>query len=152
MSEHHASIIWQRESETFDHPSYNRSHLWRFESGVKVPASSAPQFLGTADRVDPEEAFVAAISACHMLTFLAICSKKRILVNKYTDQAVGFMEKNARGKLAVTRVDLDPKIIFDGEPPGAAAIRKIHHLSHQECFIANSVNTEIRVLGQRSIS
>jgi len=145
MSEHHASIIWQRESDTFDYPSYNRSHLWRFESGVTVAASAAPEFLGTPDRVDPEEAFVAAISACHMLTFLAICSRKRLPVNRYTDHAVGFMAKNSQGRLAITRVDLHPDIVFDGDSPGREIIQKIHHLSHQECFIANSVNTEIRV-------
>ena len=149
MHEHRVSIRWRRETESFDYPSYNRSHLWQFESGVAVPASAAPPFLGTPDRVDPEEAFVAAISSCHMLTFLAICSRKRIRVDAYTDHAIGYMEANGRGKLAVTRVDLAPRIRFGGKPPEVETIRKIHHLSHEECFIANSVNTEIRVLDQR---
>lgn len=148
MSEHHASIIWQRQSENFAYPVYNRSHHWRFESGVTVPASAAPEFMGTPDRVDPEEAFIAAISSCHMLTFLAICSRKRLVVDKYTDHAIGYLEENAHGKLAITRVDLDPLILFGGEPPGEETIRRIHHLSHGECFIANSVSAKIRVLGQ----
>jgi organic hydroperoxide reductase OsmC/OhrA len=152
MHEHRVSIHWRRETDSFDYPAYNRSHLWQFESGVAVPASAAPPFLGTPDRVDPEEAFVAAISSCHMLTFLAICSRKRIRVDSYTDHAIGYMEENARGKLAVTRVDLDPQIVFGENAPGTEAIQKIHHLSHEECFIANSVNTEIRVLAQRSTS
>lgn len=146
MHEHRASVTWRRESETFDYPSYNRSHYWRFESGITLPASAAPRFLGTPDCVDPEEAFVAAISSCHMLTFLAICSRKRILVDAYTDNAVGFMEENAQGKLAITRVHLAPDIRFGPNPPTQEAIRKIHRLSHQECFIANSVSTEIVVL------
>jgi len=147
MHEHRASVVWRRETETFDYPSYNRSHSWRFESGISVPASAASGFLGTPDRVDPEEAYVAAISSCHMLTFLAICARKRILVDAYIDNAVGFMEENAQGKLAIARVHLAPEIRFGPNPPSEETVRKIHHLSHEECFIANSVNTEITVLG-----
>jgi organic hydroperoxide reductase OsmC/OhrA len=145
LAEHRASIIWTRESEAFDYTAYNRGHLWRFDSGIEVPASAASQFLGTADRVDPEEAFVASISSCHMLTFLAICAKKRIVVNHYTDNAVGFLEKNAGGKLAVTRVRLAPQITFGGTAPSLKVLRRLHRLSHQECFIANSVNTRIEI-------
>jgi organic hydroperoxide reductase OsmC/OhrA len=152
MSEHKATIHWNRESETFDYPAYNRNHTWIFESGVEVAASAAVQFLGDMDRVDPEEAFVAAISSCHMLTFLAICARKRIPVNNYSDRAVGFMEKNEQGKLAITRVSLFPKISYGGQPPAANLVSRIHHMSHQECFIANSVRTEIEVTDQGSIS
>ena len=145
MSEHRAHIEWIRESDDFRYENYNRSHSWHFESGIVVAASAASQFLGTEDRVDPEEAFVASIASCHMLTFVAICARKRIVVDSYSDRAIGYMEKNARGKLAVTRVDLRPEIHFQDEPE-ASVIERIHHLSHGECFIANSVLTEIRVV------
>lgn len=145
MSEHRASVSWMRESASFDYAAYNRSHLWLFESGIEVPASAASQFLGTPDRVDPEEAFVAAISSCHMLTFLAICARKRIVVDSYTDHAVGFMEEDEKGKLAITRVRLAPKVVFGSRPPREDVLRKIHHQSHDECFIANSVTTVISV-------
>lgn len=150
MSKHRATVKWARESESFDYAAYNRAHLWQFESGIEVPASSAPRFLGTPDRVDPEEAFVAAISSCHMLTFLAICARKKIVVDHYTDRAVGYLEKNEGGKLAITRVCLAPDIGFRDKAPGPETIEKLHHLSHEECFIANSVTTEIVVKGQGS--
>lgn len=143
MSLHKCKIIWKRESHDFSYESYNRSHDWHFENGLKVEASSAPAFLGTADRVDPEEAFVAALSSCHMLTFLAICARKRITVDSYLDSATGYLAKNAEGKLAMTKVVLSPKITYAGEPPGEETIEKIHAQSHHECFIANSVKTEI---------
>ena len=147
MSEHRAGILWRRESRDFTYESYNRGHQWSFDNGISVAASAAVRFLGTPDRVDPEKAFVAAVSSCHMLSFLAICARKRIVVDSYEDAAVGYLEKNDRGKLAITRVSLDPEIVFAGAPPPAETIRKIHHLSHDECFIANSVTTEITVNG-----
>ncbi len=150
MSEHHASIHWNRQSDSFDYAEYNRNHSWIFRNGVEIPASAATQFLGDADRVDPEEAFVAAISSCHMLTFLAICARKRITVNSYRDDAVGYMEKNGRGKLCITRVCLYPAIAFDSGPPGPDLLEQLHHLAHEECFIANSVNTQIVVEDQGS--
>ena len=145
MSEYHATIDWQRTSSNFDYASYNRSHQWHLKDGVTVDASAAPVFLGTPDRVDPEEAFVAVISSCHMLTFLAICARKRITVNAYLDKAVGYMTKNLHGRLAITRVELFPVIDFEDGPPGEKTIREIHKLSHRDCFIANSVKTDIQV-------
>ena len=125
--------------------TYNRAHVWRFESGITVNASSAPAFFGTPDRVDPEEAFVAAVSACHMLTFLAICARRKLVVDGYLDEAVGYLEKNAAGKLAMTRVELAPRITFAGEPPTPDQLDRLHEYSHRECFIANSVLSEIVV-------
>jgi organic hydroperoxide reductase OsmC/OhrA len=148
MSEHHASIRWVRCSESFAYPDYNRNHAWVFPGGTKIAASAATQFLGEPDCVDPEEAFVAAISSCHMLTFLAICARKRITVNSYRDDAVGYLKKNGQGKLSITRVTLKPDIAFDGEPPDPDQMEQLHYLSHEECFIANSVNTEIKVIDQ----
>lgn len=146
MSEHHATIAWRRQTPGFAYPDYNREHEWRLGNGVVVRASAAPAFLGDGRSADPEEAFVAAVSSCHMLTFLAICARRRITVDAYTDAAVGFLEKNAQGRLAVTRVELRPRIDFAGPPPDAGLLERIHHRSHEECFIANSVRTEIRVL------
>jgi len=148
MSEHKATIRWQRESESFEYSAYNRNHTWAFECGIEIPASAAVQFLGNDDRVDPEEAFIASISSCHMLTFLAICARKRLTVNAYCDQATGHMALNESGKLAITHVTLCPDIAWEGDAPGADQLRKLHQLSHEECFIANSVATKIMVTGQ----
>lgn len=149
MSEHIAELEWRRETENFAYEDYNRGHTWRFDAGIDVPASAAPAFLGDEARVDPEEAFVAAIASCHMLTFLAIAARKRLTVDSYRDRAVGHMEKNENGKLAITRVDLFPRITFaEGVSVDAKTLSNMHHMSHEECFIANSVKTEIIVRTQ----
>src|ERR1700744_6371872 len=112
MSAHHASVIWKRTSADFTYDTYNRAHEVRFKQGaIVLPASSAPAFRGDADRVDPEEAFVSSLSTCHMLTFLAICARKRLTVDSYDDDAVGVMEKVENGKLWVARVTLNPRVI-----------------------------------------
>ncbi|HLF29939.1 MAG TPA: OsmC family protein [Xanthomonadales bacterium] len=146
MSRHKAVIAWKLESTDFSYENYNRSHEWRFENGTVIPASAAPDFRGTPDRVDPEEAYVAALSACHMLTFLAICARRGIPVSQYLDEAVGYLAKGPDGKLVITRVDLSPRILFGAEPPSEEELRALHEQSHGECFVANSVRTEIRVL------
>jgi organic hydroperoxide reductase OsmC/OhrA len=146
MSEHVVDVSWSRGEHEFTYESYSRDHEWRFDGGVTVPGSANPAYLGTdSGTVDPEEAFVAALSSCHMLTFLAIAAKKRLVVDSYVDHAVGVMAKNEAGRMAVTRVTLHPEIVFAGEAPDEAALDRLHHLSHQECFIANSVTTEVVV-------
>ncbi len=146
MSTHKALISWHRNTESFAYQDYDRRHSWRFEHGIEVPASAAPAFLGNEECVDPEEAFVASLSACHMLTFLALASKKRYIVDSYRDEACGYLEKNAQGKLSMTRVVLQPKIEFGGErQPSAEELSYLHQRSHEECFIANSVNTEVTI-------
>lgn len=147
MSEHRASIRWKRTSADFTYDSYNRAHEMRFNEGtIVVPASAAPAFKGDMDRVDPEEAFVAALSSCHMLTFLALCARKRLVVDSYDDDAVGVMEKGSDGKLWVSRVTLRPRIRFAaGTSVEPAALAEIHHKAHGECFIANSVKTDVSV-------
>lgn len=145
MSEHHATIHWQRGDAEFTYKTYSRDHTWSFEGGETVAASAAPKYLGSAERVDPEEALVASLSSCHMLTFLALAAKKRIVVESYVDAAVGTMEPNEDGRLAVTRVVLRPKIVFGGEAPNSETVEKLHHMSHEQCFIANSVRTEVTV-------
>src|SRR5262245_55521731 len=114
MSEHKATITWQRGDHEFTYDTYSRDHTWRFDGGVGVQGSAAPGYLGNEKHVDPEEAFVAAVASCHMLTFLAIAARKRLVVDRYEDEAVGHMEKNERGKLAITRVVLRPAIRFGG--------------------------------------
>ncbi|MCB2097627.1 MAG: OsmC family protein [Parvularculaceae bacterium] len=146
MSEHVAEIVWKRETESFAYDHYNRGHEWSFDAGVTVPGSAAPAYKGDADRVDPEEAFVASLSSCHMLTFLAIAAKKKLVVDAYADRAVGHMDKNAEGKIAVTSVDLHPHVTFaPGVEVDAATLKKMHHDAHEHCFIANSVKTLIIV-------
>jgi len=144
MSEHRVTVTWERTGEELTYESYSRSHTWEFEGGVSVPASAAPAYRGDPERVDPEEAFVAALSSCHMLTFLAIAAKKRLVVDAYRDSAVGYLEENAEGKLAMTRVVLRPEVSFR-EPPSAEALERLHHQAHEHCFIANSVKTDVRV-------
>jgi organic hydroperoxide reductase OsmC/OhrA len=147
MSEHKATIKWARNGADFGYETYPRDHVWRFDNGIEVPASATPAYLGNPQRVDPESAFVAALSSCHMLTFLALASNKGFVVDSYKDRAVGHLEKNANGKLAVTRVELHPKIVYSGtKQPTPADLEWLHDKAHRECFIANSVTTEVRVL------
>jgi organic hydroperoxide reductase OsmC/OhrA len=145
MSEHHATISWQRNSADFTYMTYNRAHDWRFTAAT-VPASATKEFRGDESRVNPEEALVAALSSCHMLTFLAVAAKRKFSLESYEDAAVGVLEKNAEGKLAITRVTLRPKIVWSGgmsvSPDDLA---KLHHDAHEGCFIANSVQTEVVV-------
>jgi len=146
MSEYRCRIRWERGGAEYAYETYPRDHTWRFEGGVEVPASSAPEFLGNAERVDPEAALVAAISSCHMLTFLAIAARKRLVVDHYDDEAVGVLEKNEDGKLAVTRTTLRPRVTWGGEgAPSDEAVERMHHQAHGACFIANSVKTEVTI-------
>jgi organic hydroperoxide reductase OsmC/OhrA len=146
MSDHKATIHWRRETADFKYENYNRDHDWDFDGGVKVRASAAPAYLGGPACVDPEEAFVASVSSCHMLTFLAIASRKHYIVESYHDEAVGVLEKDAAGRLAITRATLQPQIKFGGDKiPTAEEIAQMHEQAHHACFIANSVKTEISV-------
>ena len=147
MSEHKANIVWARNGADFSYKTYPRDHVWRFENGVEIAGSAAAAYLGNPQRVDPESAFVAALSSCHMLTFLALASNKGFIVDSYEDAAVGHLEKNASGKLAVTRVELHPKIVYSGaKQPNNSDLEWLHDKAHRECFIANSVTTEVKVI------
>jgi organic hydroperoxide reductase OsmC/OhrA len=146
MSEHKIGLEWKRESERFTYDTYNRDHIVTFEGGARVPASAAPAYRGNPALVNPEEGFVAALSSCHMLTFLAVAAKKRFAVDRYVDDAVGYLEKNQQGKMAITRVTLHPRVEFSGSPlPTPADIAELHELAHSGCFIANSVTAEITI-------
>lgn len=151
MSTYTATISWSRMGEgDFAKGRYSRAHEWAFDGGTVVAASASPDNVppGTADEagVDPEEAFIAAISSCHMLFFIDYARRDGFVVDSYVDEAVGLMERRADGKIAVTRVMLRPKIAFSGDhQPTSDAIAHLHHRSHEDCFIANSVNTEVTV-------
>jgi organic hydroperoxide reductase OsmC/OhrA len=143
--EHRATIDWRRTSDTYTYETYNRAHDWHFHA-VTVQASSAPDFRGEVERVNPEEAFIAALSSCHMLTFLAIAAKNRLSLDSYHDEAVGYLEKNAAGRLAITRVTLHPRIQWSsGVTVADSLLEKMHHQAHEGCFIANSVTTDVTV-------
>ena len=146
MSEHKITLTWKRGDLAFEYQEYSRDHIWKFDGGHEMQASAAPAYLGNPKLVDPEEAFVASLSSCHMLTFLAIAAKQKFVLDEYVDEAVGHMEKSAEGKMAITKVTLKPKITFSGEKkPSAEELDKMHHAAHENCFIANSVKTEITV-------
>jgi len=146
MSEHKVDLEWKRESERFTYDTYNRDHVVTFEGGARVPVSAAPAYRGNPALVNPEEGLVAALSSCHMLTFLAVAAKKRFIVDRYSDHAVGFLEKNQNGRLAITRVVLHPQVEFNGPTlPNPTEIAELHALAHSGCFIANSVTTEVTI-------
>ncbi|HHF2969316.1 TPA: OsmC family protein [Vibrio diabolicus] len=152
MSKHSALIEWHREAdEVFSDNQYSRAHIWKFDGGLQVPASPSPHVvplpLSVEENVDPEEAFVAALSSCHMLVFLSIAAKRRYVVDRYLDEAVGELTKGENGKEWVSKVTLNPKITFaGGDQPTRSQLEKMHHMAHENCFIANSVKTEVTTL------
>src|SRR3974377_1781570 len=146
MSEHKVTLKWERGGAEFSYQTYPRDHRWRFDGGHTVTATAAPAYLGNPAYVDPEEAFVASLSSCHMLTFLAIACKKQFTVDGYRDHAVGILAKDTEGNLAVTKVTLRPEVRFSGEKqPTTEELRQLHDRAHHACFIANSVKTEVVV-------
>lgn len=150
MAQHKAVITWKRDGAAFTDNLYSRAHRWSFDGGINVPASASPHIVqppaSVAEAVDPEEAFVASLSSCHLLTFLSIAAKRGYIVDSYRDEAVGLLARNASGKLVMTHVTLYPEARFGGETvPGPADVAAMHHNAHEECFIANSVKTVVRV-------
>ncbi|MEM9016843.1 MAG: OsmC family protein [Verrucomicrobiota bacterium] len=145
MSEHKTSLSWKRGESGFGYQDYPRSHQWSFpESGQSLNASAAPEFLGDTDCVDPEEAFTAALTSCHMLTFLAIAAMSGFVVDSYEDNAIGFLEKADDGKPWLARVKMHPEITFSGEKqPTPEQLENLHEKAHHECFLARSVKTEV---------
>jgi organic hydroperoxide reductase OsmC/OhrA len=149
MSNYGATVAWSRNGAAFVDGRYSRAHVWQFDGGLEVPGSSSPSVVplpySDPAAVDPEEAFVASLSSCHMLWFLSIAAAKGFVVDTYRDEAVGIMEKDAEGKLAITRVTLRPIAKFNGASiPTEAELGDLHHEAHQKCFLANSVKSEIR--------
>jgi organic hydroperoxide reductase OsmC/OhrA len=148
MAIYTAEILWARSDQMFTDNRYSRQHTLRFDSGIEIAGSSSPHVVplpySVVDAVDPEEAFTAALSSCHLLTFLAIASMGGYVVDTYEDAPVGFLEKGDSGKPWLSRVVLHPKVTFSGEKqPSAEDLEKLHHKAHVECFLANSVKTEV---------
>lgn len=148
MSHYSATIYWSRNGQVFSDNRYSRGHSWSFDGGITVKASSSPQVVprfSDPEAIDPEEAFVASLSSCHMLTFLWLAAQKKYVVDSYLDEATGTLAKNAEGKLAMVEVVLRPKVAFSGaHVPSADDLRELHHRAHDECFISNSVKTDVR--------
>ena len=150
MAQYSAEIIWQRGEQAFLDNRYSRNHLMRFDGGVELPGSASPHVVplpySDAAAVDPEELFVAALSSCHMLWFLSIAAKQGFCVDRYHDNASGVMTKNGDGKLAMTKITLRPDVRFSGDKlPSHVELEALHHQAHEECFIANSVRSEVLV-------
>ena len=146
MAEHKIRLTWNDGGKPFTYETYPREHHTLFKNGQGVGASASPAYKGDGKHADPEDMLVAALSSCHMLSFLAICAKKKVTVQSYEDDAVGFLENDSvdgkGSKLWITRVILRPKVVSSAD---AASLEQIHHLAHEACFIANSVKTQVTV-------
>lgn len=149
VSEYRATVSWVRgDDEDYIDKQYSRGHHWTFDGGLTVPASSSPYVVplpcSVEANVDPEEAFVASLSSCHMLFFLSIAASNEYVVDEYIDNAIGVLQKDSSGKISMTKVMLRPKVTFSADTqPAFEEIERMHHQSHEQCFIANSVKTEV---------
>ena len=152
MSEHRATIRWQNSGATLDYDHFSRDHTWEVKEGrLTVPASAAPAYRGNPDAIDPEDALVAALASCHMLTFLAIAARRRLVVLEYADAAQGWLEPDADGQLAITRVELRPRVRFaPGTVLSAGDLGNLHAKAHRGCFIANSVKTAVTCIPEQA--
>jgi len=144
MAEYRVHINWERKTDHFDYETYDRDHIWNFGNGETLRASSAPEYGGSPDCGNPEQGLVAALSSCHMLTFLAIASKKKIIVDYYEDDAVGVLGKNETGKLVLSDVMLKPKVGLQKEV-SKEELEKMHEKAHANCIISNSVTCKIKI-------
>jgi organic hydroperoxide reductase OsmC/OhrA len=149
MATYSAEVIWSRGDQDFIDNKYSRRHVLRFDAGMDVPGSSSPHVVpvpySDTSAIDPEEMLVASLSSCHMLWFLSIAANRKFVVERYGDSAVGVMGRNPEGKMAMTLVTLRPRVEFSGSvQPTDAELDDMHHLAHEQCFIANSVRTEVR--------
>ena len=148
--EYGVEVLWQRAAhEAFTDNRYSRRHVLRFDGGTEVPGSSSPSVvplpMSDAAAIDPEKTFVASLSTCHMLWFLSLAAAKGHVIDRYRDAAVGVMTENAAGKLWLSTVTLRPEVHFGGTRPASPAeLQQLHRSAHEECFIANSVKSEVR--------
>jgi len=150
MSTYSAKISWKNDSpDSFTKNRYSRAHTWVFDGGIEVPASSSPHAVrlpfSVEEAVDPEEALVASAASCHMLTFLWVAAKKGFLIESYEDNAVGEMTTTSDGKQWISKITLDPQIIWGEKTPTAEELRELHHAAHEQCYIANSIKSEVVV-------
>lgn len=143
------TVVWERGEERFTDRRYSRVHRWRFDGGADVAASASPHVvpvpMSDPSCVDPEEAFVASLSSCHMLFFLSIAASRGFVVNRYEDEAEGTLATDSEGRLAMTRVELRPRVSYEGARPDPDSERALHEQAHAACFIANSVRTVVVV-------
>lgn len=144
-----AEVLWLRGEQAFIDNRYSRKHLLRFDGGVEVQGSSSPHIvpipMSDPSAMDPEEAYIGALSSCHMLWFLSVAAKRKFRVDRYFDEAIGVMQKNTEGKMVMSVITLHPEVHFSGDLiPTVDEIKQMHHEAHQDCFLANSVKTELR--------
>lgn len=153
MKQFDARVAWQRDGQPFLDGRYSRTHAWRFDGGLQVPASSSPLSvplpMSDAAALDPEEALVAAASSCHMLFFLSLAAGRGITVDSYVDEALGLLGQDIEGRMAMTRIELRPVIVFAGAQPSQEALDALHHEAHARCYIANSLKSEVVVMETR---
>ncbi len=152
-----ATVSWKRNGARFTDGRYSRAHVWRFDAGIEVPASAAlasvPAPYATPDAVDPEEAFVAALASCHMLFFLSFAAESGIVVDVYQDAAVGVMTQDAQGKSFISKVTLQPAVAFSiASLPTRDEIAELHRRAHEECYIANSIRSEVVIEPRAALS
>ena len=151
MQQFTANVAWRRGDQPFGDNRYSRAHEWRFDGGLRVPASSSPLSvpmpMSDAAALDPEEALVAALSSCHMLFFLSFAASRGFVIDTYSDQPVGILDRDAQGKKSMTVITLRPAIAFAGTAPDAAALAALHEAAHAQCYIANSIKAEVRIEG-----
>jgi organic hydroperoxide reductase OsmC/OhrA len=150
MSQHTARIAWKNAGTEFMQGKFSRAHTWTFDGGLTVPASASPAVvrppLSDPGAIDPEEAFVASLSSCHMLTFLHLARRAGFQVESYDDDAVGELTKNAAGAFFISKVTLNPRIVYSADKrPSSEELARLHHDAHEQCFIAQSVRTEVQV-------
>jgi organic hydroperoxide reductase OsmC/OhrA len=150
MSSYHATVSWKiKDNEAFTSRRYSRDHSWTFDGGLTVPASASPHIVpppqSSPQHIDPEEAFIASLSSCHMLWFLHNVASKGFNVSSYTDHATGTLGKTADNRMAMTTVTLQPQVVFEGAAPDAATLSALHAQAHKQCYIANSVTTQISI-------
>jgi organic hydroperoxide reductase OsmC/OhrA len=146
MSEHKAKVEWKRTTPDFAYETYDRTHEVTYPGGQSFKASAAAAFAGKAEYANPEEVLAGALSSCHMLTFLAVAAKSRVTVDSYQDEPVAFLDKNAKGKMAVTKITLRPKVVISKDTPiDSEKYKSLHEKAHANCFIANSLACEMLV-------
>ncbi len=145
MSEHHSRLTWSRGEVPFTYATYSRTHQAVIGPAAPTSLSAAQAYLGDPTLANPEDLLVAALSSCHMLTFLAVCARKGIVVERYEDDAIGYLERPAGAPMHVARTTLRPRVVFGGTPPSAEALAELHEQAHRGCFIASSVKTVVTI-------
>src|SRR5438046_1466307 len=138
------ALTWQRHTPDFNYKTYDRTHTIKFSGGTQLQATAAPEYLGNPELTNPEELLIAALSSCHMLSFLAIAAYQGFTVDNYHDAAIGTLAKNDRSKMAITQIVLKPQVQFSGAKiPDVDTLNKLHDKAHDSCFIANSLNVNV---------